>query len=369
MTRLQQLSDEQQQSPWLDNLRRDLVRGGGLAEWVDKGIRGVTSNPSIFQKAIQGAVDYDEEFTALIAAGHSIEDAYWELVITDITEALAVLAPVHAATDGLDGYVSVEVSPTLAHDTAGTVAAARQLHERIAQPNLYVKIPGTAAGVAAIQTMIAEGRSINVTLLFSVRRYDEIIEAYLSGLETFVANGGDPSTVRSVASFFVSRVDTEVDKRLAAIGGDAATTLVGKAAIANAKAAYALFQQRFSGPRWERLAAAGATLQRPLWASTSTKNPAYPDTVYVDSLIGPDTVNTIPDATLADFEDHGTVARTIDRDPDGAKADLAALAAAGIDLEDVARVLEDEGVAAFSKAFDELLASLESKAHDLPGAG
>ena len=366
MTRLQQLFDDQQQSPWLDNLRRDLVRGGGLAAWVERGIRGVTSNPSIFQKAIQGAEIYDEQFASLMSEGRSIEDAYWELVTTDITEALAVLAPVHDSSDGLDGFVSVEVSPALARDTQGTITAARDLHQQIAKPNLYVKIPGTAEGVPAIEAMIAEGRSINVTLLFSVSRYGDVIEAYLSGLETFVAGGGDPSTVSSVASFFVSRVDSEVDKRLEAIGGSDAAALAGTAAIANAKLAYALFQERFSGPRWEKLAAAGAKVQRPLWASTSTKNPAYPDTRYVDSLIGPDTVNTIPDATLDDFEDHGTVARTIDVGLDEARADLAALDALGIDLDDVAQLLEDEGVAAFSKSFDELLSSLTAKAHDLP---
>ena len=366
MTRLQQLFDDQQQSPWLDNLRRDLVRGGGLAAWVDRGIRGVTSNPSIFQKAIQGAEIYDEQFATLMSDGHSIEGAYWELVTTDITEALAVLAPVHDSSDGLDGFVSVEVSPALARDTQGTITAARDLHQQIAKPNLYVKIPGTAEGVPAIEAMIAEGRSINVTLLFSVSRYGDVIEAYLSGLEKFVAGGGDPSTVSSVASFFVSRVDSEVDKRLEAIGGSDAAALAGTAAIANAKLAYALFQERFSGPRWEKLAAAGAKVQRPLWASTSTKNPAYPDTRYVDSLIGPDTVNTIPDATLDDFEDHGTVARTIDVGLDEARADLAALDALGIDLDDVAQLLEDEGVAAFSKSFDELLSSLTAKAHDLP---
>jgi transaldolase len=369
MTRLQQLFDEQQQSPWLDNLRRDLIRGGGLATWVERGIRGVTSNPSIFQKAIEGAEAYDEQFASLMGEGRSVDDAYWELVTTDITEALAVLAPVHAASNGLDGYVSVEVSPALARDTEGTIAAARALHQRIAEPNLYVKIPGTAEGVPAIEAMIAEGHSINVTLLFSVPRYDEVIEAYLSGLETFVAGGGDPSTVSSVASFFVSRVDSEVDKRLEAIGGDAAGALAGKAAIANAKQAYALFRERFSGPRWEALAAAGAAVQRPLWASTSTKNAAYSDTRYVDSLIGPDTVNTIPDATLDDFEDHGTVARTVDVGLDEARADLAALADVGVDLDDVAQLLEDEGVAAFSKSFDELLSSLTTKAHDLPHAG
>lgn len=365
MTKLNQLSAEQLQSPWLDNLRRDWVRGGTLQSWVDRGVQGVTSNPSIFQKAIEGAEIYDEQFSSLIADGKSVLDSYWELVITDITEALGVLRPVYDATSGLDGYVSVEVAPDLARDTAGTVAAARALHERIAEPNLYVKIPGTAEGVAAIEQMIAEGHSINVTLLFGVPRYAEIIEAYLSGLETFVAGGGDPSTVASVASFFVSRVDAEVDKRLAAINTPEATALRGKAAIANAKVAYRLFTEKFSGPRWQALADKGATVQRPLWASTSTKDPSYPDTMYVDSLIGPDTVNTIPDSTLDAFEDHGTVARTVDTDMAGVDADLAELAAVGIDIDDVASTLEDNGVSAFIKSFDDLLASLSAKAATL----
>jgi transaldolase len=244
-------------------------------------------------------------------------------------------------------------------DTEGTTHAARHLSETIAQPNLYVKIPGTKAGLPAIQTMISEGRSINVTLLFSLERYGEVIEAYLSGLE---AAEGDLSAISSVASFFVSRVDTEVDRRLDEIGTDDALALRGKAAVANARLAYELFLERFSGPRWDALVARGARVQRPLWASTSTKNPAYPDTLYVDELIGPHTVNTIPDATLEAFDDHGTVARTLDTDFAGAHATLAALKAVGVDMDDVTRVLEDEGVASFSKSFDELIGSLQAKA-------
>ena len=369
MTRLNQLYDEHGQSPWLDNLRRDWLRDGQMQSWCNRGIRGVTSNPSIFQKAIEGADVYDEQFFALVDSGKTIEEAYWELIISDINDALDIFAPIHAASDGVDGYVSVEVSPTLARDTKGTVAAARELHERINRPNLYVKIPGTAEGVAAIEQMISEGRSINVTLLFSVRRYEDIIEAYISGLETYVASGGDPAPVASVASFFVSRVDTEADARLEKIGSAAARALEGKGAIANAKLAYALFQEKFSGPRWEALAAKGAKVQRPLWASTSTKNPAYSDTRYVDSLIGPDTVNTIPGATLDDFEDHGTLARTIDVDVDVARADVTALNAIGVDLEAVAQTLEDNGVAAFIASFDDLSASLSAKAEAHRAAG
>ncbi len=362
MTKLQRLHTELDQSPWLDNLRRDDVRGGVLAKMVDNGVRGVTSNPSIFQNAIEGADAYDEQFSSLIAAGMTVTDAYWELVITDITEALAVLRPVYDASAGVDGFVSVEVAPALADDMAGTVAAAKALHERIDTENLYVKIPGTKAGVAAIEEMIAGGHDINVTLLFSVQRYGEIIEAYLSGLERFAQSGGDLSTVQSVASFFVSRVDSEVDKRLDTIGTDTAIALKGKAAIANAKVAYALFLERFSGPRWDALAEAGANVQRPLWASTSTKNPSYPDTIYIDELIGPNTVNTIPNATIDAFEDHGTLARTVDEGLNEARATIASLADLGIDLEQVAMQLEREGVEKFVVAFDDLLASLTLKA-------
>lgn len=357
-TRLHDLFESQGQSPWLDNLRRGWITSGELASWVDQGVRGLTSNPSIFQKAIEGSDAYDPQFRSLVAEGASTEASYWAMVTQDIRGALEILAPVHEASSGLDGYVSVEVDPGLARDTAGTISAARVLDDAIAAPNLYVKIPGTAEGLPAIQQMIAEKRSINVTLLFSVERYADVIEAYLAGLE---AADGDLSHVSSVASFFISRVDTEIDRRLDAIGSDAALALRGRAAVAQGVLAYQLALDRFSGPRWDALAARGARMQRPLWASTSTKNPAYPDTLYIDALIGPDTVNTIPDATLEAFVDHGTVARTIDADVDGARASLDAIAEAGVDLDDVARVLEDEGVAAFEKSFVELIASLDAK--------
>jgi transaldolase len=359
VTRLQDLYRIQQQSPWLDNLRRGWITSGELERWVERGVRGITSNPSIFQKAIEGNADYDAQLKTLVGAGTSIDDSYWDLVTADIRDALRILRPVYDESDGLDGFVSVEVAPSLARDTNGTTAAARNLHAEIAAPNLYVKIPGTAEGLPAIRQMISEGHSINVTLLFSIERYGEVIEAYLSGLD---ACDGDVSAVSSVASFFVSRVDTEIDHRLEQIGSDEALGLRGKAAVANARLAYALFTERFSGARWDALAARGARPQRPLWASTSTKNPAYPDTLYIDELIGPHTVNTIPDATLDAFEDHGSVARTVDQGVDEARADLEALSAVGIDLDDVAKVLEDEGVAAFSKSFDELIGSLQAKA-------
>src|SRR5262245_26708943 len=262
----------------MDNLRRGWLTSGELAAWVDRGIRGLTSNPSIFQKAISSGADYDEQFGDLISSGTSVTDAYWDLVTSDIEGALALLRPVHDASDGFDGYVSVEVAPDLARDTAATIDAARELHTSIDEPNLYVKIPATAEGVPAIQAMIAEGRSINVTLIFSLDRYAEVMEAYLAGLEQA---DGDLSRISSVGSFFVSRVDTEVDRRLEEIGTDAALALRGTAAVAQAQVAYDHFATTFRGPRWEALAARGARVQRPLWASTSTKNPAYRDTTYV----------------------------------------------------------------------------------------
>jgi transaldolase len=290
------------------------------------------------------------------------------MAVDDVTHACAILRPLHDSSGGGDGFVSLEVAPSLATDTAGTTEAARNLHERIALPNLMVKIPATKEGIPAIQTMISEGRNINVTLIFSLARYADVIEGYLRGLETFDAAGGDLSQVHSVASFFVSRVDTEVDRRLGALGS-AAHGLEGKAAVAQAKLAYALFEEQFSGARWDALAAKGANPQRPLWASTSTKNKAYPDLLYVDSLIGPHTVNTMPDATVDGFADHGTVARTVDVGVDEARSDLSRLADVGVDMADVARVLEDEGVASFAKSFEELMTSLGDKANAIGSGG
>ena len=361
MTRLQDLFNEGGQSPWIDNLSRPSIHGGHLQGLLDEGIRGVTSNPTIFEKAMTGSDAYDEQFARLIRQG-SVEDAFWAMAIDDVTDACGLLRPVYDASKAGDGYVSLEVSPVLASDTAATVASARDLHQRIHLPNLLVKIPATAEGVPAIRQMISEGRNINVTLIFSLSRYGEVIEAYLSGLEALAQAGGDLSTVHSVASFFVSRVDTEVDRRLEKIG-EGARGLEGKAAVAQARLAYRLFQEQFSGPRWEALAAGGAHRQRPLWASTSTKNPAYPDLLYVDNLIGPHTVNTMPDATVEAFEDHGTVARTVDSDPQGAEAQLEALQRVGVDMADVSAVLEAEGVASFSKSYEELLQALHDKAN------
>ena len=360
------LHDEQDQSAWLDNLKRDYIASGQLVSIRDRGVRGLTSNPSIFQKAIQDSSDYDEQFAELNAAGTSIDDGYWAMVIRDIHSACDVFSKVYDHSDGVDGYVSVEVAPSLAHDGPGTEAAARGLHERINRRNLMVKIPGTEEGLSPIEQMIAEGRCINVTLIFSLDRYAQVIEAYIAGLERLAEDPrANVSQVASVASFFISRVDSEVDKRLDEIGTDEALALRGKAAVAQGKLAYQLFLEAFSGPRWAPLAARGARVQRPLWASTSTKNDAYPDTLYVDELIGPDTVNTLPEATLDAFADHGTVARRVDADVDDARSVWTSLADVGVDMDDVAAQLEREGVDSFAKAFDELIDALETKSADL----
>jgi transaldolase len=366
MNRLQRLYDEFDQSPWLDNLRRGYLTSGQLASLRDSGIRGLTSNPTIFQKAIEGAHDYDEQFRDLAADDRPTIDDYWAMVLYDIAGAADVFDPVYEESGGADGYVSVEVDPGFAHDSAGTEEAARTLHLTIARRNVMVKIPATAEGVDPIRAMIAEGRNTNVTLIFSLDRYQEVANAYLDGLEAFAAQDGtELGTVSSVASFFVSRVDTEVDRRLEQIGSPEALALRGKAAIAQAKLAYKLFAETFSGERWEALAARGAKVQRPLWASTSTKNPEYPDTMYVDNLIGPFTVNTLPDATIEAFLDHGTLARTVDRDLDEAEDVWNRVAEVGVDLDDVAAQLEREGVTSFQKSFTGLLDALDAKTAEL----
>ncbi len=357
-TKLHQLFRDHGQSAWLDNLTRQHLTSGKLARMVSAGLRGVTSNPTIFQKAISGSSDYDSDFHHLVSTGASVEDSYWELVTADIKGALHLLRPLYDESGGGDGFVSIELDPHLAHDTAASIAAARRFHERIAEPNLLVKIPGTAAGVGAVRQMIAEGRNINITLIFSLDRYDEVIEAYLSGLESY---DGDLRSVHSVASFFVSRVDTEVDRRLQKIGTDEALALRGKAAVAQAKLAYELFAKRFRGERWDALCDQGARVQRPLWASTSTKNPAYPDTLYVDELIGPDTVTTLPEATITAFEDHGTLARTIDTHVEESADVMRRLARVGIDMDDVGSVLEEQAINAFEHSFRGALVSLAGR--------
>ncbi|HEV2809743.1 MAG TPA: transaldolase [Acidimicrobiales bacterium] len=368
MTKLADLYHRHGQSPWLDDLRRDWLADGTLQEWIGRGVRGVTSNPSIFQKAMAAGTAYDEQFTRLSKDGCSAVRAYWAMATSDVINALDLFAPLFSETDGTDGYVSLELAPELAHDTERSITAARRLHADISRPNLLVKIPGTAEGVPAVQRMIADGGSINVTLIFSLGRYEEVMEAYIGGLEELEASEQGAASlprVHSVASFFISRVDVEVDRRLEAIGTPEALDLRGKAAVAQAKLAYRAFRQTFSGPRWEALAAKGARVQRPLWASTSTKNPEYPDTAYVDQLIGPDTVNTMPVATLEAFEDHGTPATTVEDGVEEAERLFERLDRLGIDLDDVSRVLEDEGVAAFAKSFDHGIDALSSKAAEL----
>jgi transaldolase len=362
MTKLARLHDEQGQSPWLDNLSRQDLRSGAVDRLVAAGVRGVTANPTIVAKAIEGSDAYDGQFELLMTQGRTVEEAYWDLAVADVVDALLILRATFDAAEGMDGFVSIEVSPADASDTRGTIEAARRLHDRIAQPNLLVKIPATSQGIPAIEAMIGEGRSINVTLIFSLSRYREVLEAYLCGLETLAEGGGNLSSVHSVASFFVSRVDTEVDRRLENLGGAHALGMRGRAAIAQAKVAYEMFRRAHSGARWERLAALGAHVQRPLWASTSTKNPAYPDTLYVDNLIGPDTVTTLPQTTMVAFEDHGTLARTIDRRLADAEECLRDLEDVGVDMEAVGHRLETEGIAAFEKSFNGVLEVLAARA-------
>ena len=324
--------------------------------------RGLTSNPSIFEKAISDSEAYDQQFTSLIRDGVSVEEAYWKLVQTDISSALALLKPIHESSNGVDGFVSVEVDPRLARDTDATINAARALDDQLDSPNLYIKIPGTKEGLPAIKQMISEGRSVNVTLLFSIERYSEVIDAYMSGLEMME---GDLAQVSSVASFFISRTETEIDARLDEIGTEGALNCKGKAAVAQGQLAYKLFLNQFNTERWAALEARGARLQRPLWASTSTKNPQYPDTMYVDQLIGPDTVNTLPDNTLSAFMDHGTLSRTIDTSFEKASETLVSIENLGIDLNQVAEKLEREGVQAFENSFENLLKTLLIKAESL----
>jgi transaldolase len=363
MASLIRLYEEQGQSPWLDNLTRPSLRDGTMAGLIARGVRGATANPTIVAKAIESSDAYDQQFHDLVSAEHTIEEAYWDLVIADVVDALEMLRPTFDASAGADGFVSIEVSPELADDTRTTIEAARDLHERIREPNLLVKIPATTAGVPAIEAMVAEGRSINVTLIFSLARYRQVLEGYLSGLEALARRGEDLGAVRSVASFFVSRVDTEVDRRLEAIGTVEALALRGRAAVSQAKLAYRLFRNAHTGERWQRLADRGARVQRPLWASTSTKNPHYPDTLYVDDLIGPDTVNTLPEGTLRAFEDHGTLDRTIDVEVAAAKRHIRALTGTGVDLADVGRTLEREGITAFQASFTHVLDTLDATLH------
>jgi transaldolase len=366
-TRLQKLS-ELGQSVWIDYLSRDLLQSGELERMMrEDAVVGVTSNPTIFQKAIASGTAYDEQLKELLDEGETdLKELFLKLTERDIAEACDLLRSVWDGGGGQDGYVSWEVDPNLAYDREGTLEEARRLHGIIERPNLFVKIPATKPGLGAIEDMIAAGRNINVTLIFSLQRHEEVMEAYVRGLERLVEGGGDASRVASVASFFVSRVDTETDKRLDAIGGH--DELKGKLAIANARLAYQSWKRVFSGERWERLQAAGATSQRCLWASTSVKNPDYRDTMYVEELIGSKTVNTMPQETIESFQDHGVVEETLERDLDGAHRLFEQLAEVGIDYDDVVDTLEREGVQKFADSFAELLDGIRSKQGELVAA-
>ena len=355
MTRLEQLS-ALGQSVWIDFLSRDLIESGGLARAIaEDAVVGVTSNPSIFGKALSRGSAYDAQ---IADSNGDVTSVFHALAMRDVTAACDVLRPVWERTGGRDGYVSIEVDPTLAADTDGSIAQATHFHDTIARPNLLVKIPATDAGVPAIEEMTARGYSINVTLIFSLDRHRQVAEAYLRGLERLVAAGGDPGRVHSVASFFVSRVDSETDRRLAARGRD---DLRGRLAIANAKLAYQQYLELFSGPRWEALAAHDATKQRCLWASTSTKDPSYRDTLYVDELIGPETITTMPEETITAFQDHGSVERRLETELEAAQQVFRTLYAAGVDYDDVVAALEREGIEKFDAAFSELLVGIADK--------
>jgi transaldolase len=354
------------QSVWIDFLSRESIRGGHLQRLLDEdAVVGATSNPTIFQKAMAASEAYADQLRELDRE-LDVRDVFWALAEQDIRDACEVFRPVWDAGKGRDGYVSLEVDPRLAYDTLSTFREAMRLHEAVERPNLMVKIPATKPGLAAIEDVIAKGRSINVTLIFSLARYREVAESYVRGLERLVAEGGDPHTVASVASFFVSRIDTEADRRLEEIGGH--DHLKGRLAVANARLAYQRYQSVFSGARWEYLASKGATPQRVLWASTSTKNPAYPDTMYVEELIGVDTVDTMPEETVRAYQDHGRPRPRLQSGLEEARALFDELARAGVDYEDVTDTLEREGVEKFSDSFEELMEALQEKRSSLQPA-
>jgi transaldolase len=355
------------QSVWIDFLSRDMLRSGELARRMrDDAVVGVTSNPTIFQKAISAGNVYDEQLRSVLEEERHPKEVFLRLAVKDVEDALDLLRPVWDGGSGRDGYVSIEVDPNLAYDTAATIEEAQRLHDWIDRPNLFVKIPATEPGLPAIEEMIARGRSINVTLIFSLERYAEVADAYIRGLERLAESGGDPRKVASVASFFVSRVDTEADRRLDEVG--APDELKGKLAVANAKLAYQRYKEIFAGSRWDALAAEGATPQRCLWASTSTKNPAYSDVLYVENLIGPETVNTMPEETIEAFQDHGTVAPTLEQGLEDARRVFEGIAEAGVDYADVTETLEREGVQKFADSFAELLEDIRAKSGELAAA-
>lgn len=346
------------QAPWVDEISRDDTQEGGLEQSIEDGIVGVTSNPTIFQSAIANSDLYDEQLAELANEYDDPKEIFLRIAQKDIQDACDILTPVYERTEGRDGFVSLEVSPDLAYDALATVEEAERLIEMVDRPNLFIKIPATLPGLSAIEDMIAQGASINVTLIFSIKRYRAVTQAYIRGLQRLVADGGDPSTVESVASFFVSRVDTETDSRLDEIGRD---DLKGRLAIDNAKLVYQEFKEIFSGPEWEFLESKGATVQRPLWASTSTKNPDYSDVLYVENLVGPDTVNTMPKSTIEDVKDHAEIRETIEEGLEDARQLFKDLEEAGVDYDDVTAVLEKEGVQKFADSFNELLEEIEQQ--------
>jgi transaldolase len=355
------------QSVWVDFLSRESIRGGHLQELIDHAaVVGATSNPTIFQKAMTKGHAYDDQLNELAAGGASVEETFWALAERDIEDACDLFRPVWEGGGRRDGYVSLEVDPGLAYETLATFREAMQLHETVERPNLMVKIPATKPGLGAIEDVVAKGRSINVTLIFSLHRYAEVAESYIRGIERLVAEGGDPSKVASVASFFVSRIDTETDRRLDELGGH--DRLKGKLAIANAKLAYEHYKETFSGARWEFLAGKGATPQRVLWASTSTKNPAYSDILYIEDLIGADTVNTMPEETITAYQDHGEPKARLETGIKAAHKLFDELREAGVDYDDVTATLEREGVQKFSESYAELLEALHEKRESLAPA-
>ena len=364
-SRLHQLSNLGQ-SVWIDSLSREMMDSGELERLVkEDAVVGVTTNPSIFQKALDSD-SYDEEMRELMDEETDDKEVFFKLAISDVKRACDILRPVWDEGNGRDGWVSLEVDPNIADDADQTLSDAKRLNKEVGKPNVFIKIPATKPGLKAIEDAIAAGIPINVTLIFSLERHREVAEAYIRGLERFVEDGGDPSTLASVASFFVSRVDTEADKRLDDIGGH--EDLKGKLAIANAKLAYQTYKETFSGERWQKLADKGASAQRCLWASTSTKNPDYRDVLYVEELIGPDTVNTMPVDTVKAFQDHGEVAETIEKDVDGARELFDKLEEAGVDYDDVSETLEKEGVEKFADSFKELLDGVAKKRDALVAA-
>jgi transaldolase len=364
---LHRLHREQDQSPWIDFIDRDLLTSGKLKQMVADGIRGLTSNPTIFAKAVATG-QYDELIRREIEAGDDARQIYEEIAVADVGDAADVLRSVYDASNGTDGFASIEVEPDLAEDADATLARARQLWSRLDRPNVFIKIPATEAGIPAIENAIAEGINVNVTLMFSVPIYERVARAYIAGLRRRREGGGDLTRLASVASFFVSRVDTKVDKELDALGTRGALEARGKAAIANAKLAYASYQRIFGGDEFADLHDAGAQVQRCLWASTSTKNPEYRDVLYVEELIGPQTVDTMPLETITAFLEHGRLERTLDRDVDGARQAIREVEAQGIAMERVTAELITEGVASFAKSFDELISSIESKREELAPA-